>query len=415
MSVFISNNKGHKFLFFLLIAPLLPALVKSIILSFGDISSYYQLYYFIGYEYGFGGRKLLGTIFCNLLPYYVGHHQLLPIIWGINLVFLILFFWFITKGLTHASSYGIKSIVLIIYASWFVSPFSIANYYSQGVSIMFPEIWSMSLILLFIIIYYYAHNKWWYYLLTLLICISGCLIHHVFCCLFFPFVFSVIITDIISSYNNSNHEALNKTILYGVICLLITMCFICVWLFSTMNISLDSLYETICQRTDSNVCSHEKDALIQMYFMSNNENTSNISTFFYIRVIELFLTIIITSPLIVLLFIPWFIAFKNTSSKTNKWKYFLASTIPTVLHIPIYCFAIDYGRWEYAWFFNYICLIILYVWNGDTGIIEALIKIKEWTKNHIILFVCVFMYIAILPASSAWYIPEIHKLAIHFL
>lgn len=411
MSSFLFRQKKSKYLLpLILIALLLPALVESILVSLGDISSYYQLYYFIGYDYGFGGRKLLGTFFCNLLPGHVGHRQLLPIIWGINLVFLFLFVWFVSEGLKKASVYGIGFGLFLLYALWFVSPFSISSYFSQGVNLMFPEIWSMTLVLAFLFLHKYGRGEWWYYLLTLLICVLCCLIHHVFCCLFFPLVFAIVIGDVLSE-NNTKKDSLKKAFLYVAICLILTAVFVAIWLFSHMNTDLNSVYEAICQRTAVGVCSHDRDAINQLYYLSNIENRINQASNFPIQAIGLLLTIIVMSPLIIILIAPWALAYKRSTTKKSRWKYLLVGLVPIVIHAPIFFFAVDYGRWEYAWFFNYICLLVFFVWNGDKGIIDAIKGMKEWGKKHLIFLACIFIYLAVLPESTAWNIPLIHQVA----
>ena len=404
------HRKNNYILPLIILVPLLPALVESFTLSLGNISSFYQLYYFIGYDYGFGGRKLLGTIFTHILPDYVGHRQLLPIIWSINIVFLLLFVVVITKGVKKANDAGIGLSLLIIYALWFVSPFSISCYYDQGINLMFPEIWSMTLVLAFLFLYKYCRGKWWYYLLTLLICVLCCLIHHVFCCLFFPLILAIIAGDILSEENSPN-DLLKKTLFYGTICLILTATFVVIWIFSHMTASLDALHETICQRTAAGVCTHDKDAINQLYFLSNIENRINQTSNFSLRAVDLLLTIIAMSPLIAILVSPWVIAFKRADTIKSRWKYLLVGLIPLVIHAPIFFFAVDYGRWEYAWFFNYICLLALFVWTGDAGITGAIKVMNMWGQSHQYLLISILIYLAVLPASTAWDIPLIHRMA----
>ena len=403
-------ERHRLFLPFVILFPLLPALFKTLVASFGDISSYYQLYYFIGYQYGFGGRKLLGTIFSHMLPYHVGHKQILPIIWSINAIFLILLISFISNGLKHSINQNIGLSLFFVYAMWFVSPFSISSYFSQGVNLMYPEIWSMTLVLVFLFIHRYYRDKWWYYLSSIVICLICCLIHHIFCCLFFPLVFSLFINDLFGVEANRK-ELAKKTFAYGFISLLLLIVFVAIWKFSTMNTDLNTLYEAIIRRTAPDVCSHDKEAIEQMYFISNIDNTINQSTNFHRRTIELVLTIIALAPLIFILIYPWILTIKASTSKSTRYKYLLVALIPTVLHIPIYFFAVDYGRWEYAWFFNYICLLVFFVWNNDSGIVDAFNKICNKMKNNPIVLISAFLYLAALPASTAWYIPEIHKFA----
>lgn len=393
---------------FILLIPFVPVLAESIVISLDDISSYYQLYYFIGYEYGFGGRKLLGTIFSPLLPEYVGHRQLLPIIWGINLIFLVLFVLFLSKIIKRANEIGIGWGVIAVIAFWLVSPFSILKYLNHGINLMFPEIWSMVLSISFLFLHKFAHNRWWYYVLTLLFCIIGCLIHHVFCCLFFPLFLAIFANDILSS---NQEESRKKIMIYGIICLILTITFLSIWLFSNMNTDIKSVHETICHRTTPGVCTHDKDAINQMYYLSNSDNTINQAGNFHIRFIELLLTFFALSPLIAILIVPWILAIKNSLETKSKWKYLLVGSIPTIIHAPIYFFAIDYGRWEYAWFFNYVCLLLFFVWNDDASIIEAIYKMIKWILHHPILSLCTFVYLAALPASTAWDIPFIHQLA----
>lgn len=407
-SVFRHIKESRYAITFILLIPFVPVLAESIIISLNDISSYYQLYYFIGYDYGFGGRKLLGTIFSPFLPNYVGHRQLLPIIWGINLIFLVLFVSFLSKNIKRANEMGISWGVIPVIAFWLVSPFSILKYLNHGINLMFPEIWSMVLSMSFLYLYKSAHNRWWYYVLALLYCVIGCLIHHVFCCLFFPLFLAVFANDTLSS---NKAECRKKIMKYGIICLILTITFLAIWLFSNMNTDVESVYDTICHRTAPGVCTHDKEALIQMYYLSNIDNVINQAGNFHIRFIELILTIFALSPLIVILIVPWILAIKNSPETKSKWKYLLVVAIPTIIHAPIYFFAVDYGRWEYAWFFNYVCLLLFFVWTDDAGIIEAMRKMGKWNLNHPIFVLFTLLYLAVLPASNAWDISFIHQLA----
>lgn len=77
---------------FILSISFIPSLVQCFNALMRGGGGLHSPYYFIGYETGFGGRKLIGSLFSLFLPDYVQHRHIGPIVF---MAFLLLAFLFI--------------------------------------------------------------------------------------------------------------------------------------------------------------------------------------------------------------------------------------------------------------------------------------------------------------------------------
>ena len=106
-------------------------------------------FYFVGYETGFGGRKLLGTIFNFILPEHVQHRHLIPFILGVIVLNITLFAIYVFKCLKNSKYKHVATVLLL--AIYLVSPFSFLRMLSHLV--WYADIWLYLATLIFLLLF----------------------------------------------------------------------------------------------------------------------------------------------------------------------------------------------------------------------------------------------------------------------
>lgn len=308
-------------------------------------------FYFVGYETGFGGRKLLGTIFNFILPEQVHHRHLIPFIMGVVVLNLILFATYIYKCLKKNTTSSHWPIVLLLVV-YLVSPFSFLRMISHLV--WYADIWLYLATLIFLLLYLNHRNKWWYWPATLIIVIAACLTHHIFCCTFFPMFAALFLYDTLSN----NSISLPKSFGYLGICICIGGLFLAIWFFGRNTMDIDTIYDQVSQRTNC-VCTKER-LYFHWLYGSNAENIQAMWDMgqFPWRYYQFLPVLILLSPMLALFCAPWIMAIKATKG-VEKIKYLAMFLLPTLLILPMFAVATDYSRWFYSLFFCYMMMPLM--------------------------------------------------------
>lgn len=348
--------------------------------------------YFVGYETGFGGRKLIGTLMRFILPDYVELRHLRLVIIAVNAFMSALFVWFVWKTLKKSRNnvWG----VLMILALYMLSPFSILRWMSSGLSVSFMETYMIVFTLIWLLLYERCHNTWFYYAATFIIAILCCLIHHTFCCTLFPIFVAVFVYDIFDRGFSPQ-----KLIIYSAICFSTAALLAVLWKFSTMNVDIETLSHNISNRTSPNVFSIENDSssLQLLYYLTNSENTAQAFLHTPWRFQELIITIVLLSPVFYLFYAPWMIAFGKSKGQTDRYKYLLPPIVLTILTLPIFFLATDYSRWFVAWFFGLFAIAWVVLHQKD----RVFSKSIEQLFSHPWIVICVIIYASQL--HMAWF------------
>lgn len=339
--------------------------------------------YFVGYETGFGGRKLIGTLMRLILPNYVDLYHLRLVFCGINIMMVALFVLFVGKKIKIIKSRGcVMWATLLLYL---VSPFSLIHWMSSGLSVCFMETYMIVLTLIWLLLYEKYRNTWGYYIATFIIAIVCCLIHHTFCCTFFPILVALFTYDILD-----NAFSWKKTFIYVSICFSMVVLLIILWKFSTMNVDIETLSQNIMKRTSPDVFSKGKDtpSLILLYYLSNSENMAQAFLHTPWRFHELSISVVLLAPIFYLFYAPWIIAFKKSMASSNRYKYLLPPILLTFLTLPIFFVATDYSRWFVAWFFG--LFVLSWVTLNQKDYIFAK-SVKQLYSNHWFV-ACIIIY-----------------------
>lgn len=359
----------------------------------GDINSYHTFFYFIDYSTGFGGKKLLGEICSLWFPKEVGKQHLLPLITIVLFLMVALFAWFCGKCLSRNQNN--KQPLLVFIAIYLLSPFSFLVFVNMISRVDF-YLATATLIFLYLFIRY--RGTWYYYILTLLIICIACLLHHIFCNIFFPLFIALFIYDV---FSDTKHVT-KKTICYLTISLIVSLLFFSIVLFSKMNIDFETLHSYLQERsTDSISALSLKAPLYYEFYAKLPEHyIAYVQPVLKYNLARFALTIIILSPLLLLFWIPWILAIRHSAGKREKWCYILMQLSIHIIILPAYLMAIDYDRWNCAYCFIQFCLTLILYYFEDKTFVEQVDKLIYVLKQHLILLLLMIIYISSLDLTS---------------
>lgn len=370
---------------FTFIDPLVNTLFK--LLGCGGLHS---PYYFVGYSTGFGGRKFLGWLVSLLYPSVdvFHHHHLVPFVFGAFCVLVILFVVYVWIGFKRGKQYDDKTGVIVIALVTF---YLISSY---GIGRLLPflawyaDVWLYLITLVFLLLWFKLRGHWTFYVLTAVVAVAGCLVHHIFCCIFFP-LFVVLFL-----YDTFSNDRLNigKGIVYGAICLGLVVLLYCIWSFSA-PIDIDALYSQVVARTN-NVCTRDR-IVFQWLYGSNADNYKAMweigqFPFMYYAFLPV---LVLLSPMVILLMAPWVMAIKHSRNKVERTKYWLIVLASSLIFLPAFVIATDYNRWWAAWFFCQTMLLVAMCADGNDLIIQQLKRIYQYLRQHVLLTAVLLIYI----------------------
>ncbi len=382
----------------LLLLAMMPSAVTAIYYSFHDHwCDYWPTFnYFVGYEYGFGGRKLIGTLLGPLMPEAVTAKHIRLFVLPANLLMLFGTAWVVWRSLRGMERRAMPvAMLLALYAA---GPFSMFAYVATHLSVCFMETYQLVLVLAWLALYVRHRGRWYYYLATFAVSILGCLVHHTFCCTLFPLMLSLMLFD---AFEGGRLQRARAAI-YGADVLLMLGLFVALWQLSGMNIDLDTLYDRIAARANQDVLP-DRDGLRMLYFLSNAENSSGALT--AERMTQFGVELLMLLPLLAALASPWVIAARRASLSHGSGvggealRYYLPLAAQ-LLVVPVFFMATDYSRWWVCWTFSMAMLPMAAAATGDSGMAHALQTLWQWTKRHWWLPLLVGIYLLQLHNSN---------------
>lgn len=362
----------------------IPALMH---MRIGDINSYHTFFYFIDYSTGFGGKKLLAEICSHWFPKEVGRQHILPLIIIVNTLMVGLFAWFCGKCLSQNPQN--KHPLLVFIVMYLLSPFSFTMliYMTSRV-----DFYLATSTLVFLYLFIRHRGTWYYYLLTFVILCTACLVHHIFCNIFFPLVFALFIYH----YFSDTEHTTKNIICYSTITLSIFLLFCTIVIFNTMNIEYESLYEQLQERiTESTSALTNKNALYYEYYAKLPEHyTAYVQPVLKYNIARFVLTILFLSPLLLLFWIPWILAIRHATEKRERLCYILMQASIHLIFFPAYLMAIDYDRWNCAYCFTQFCLTLLLYYIGTRTFVAQTERVIDVLKKHFAIVLLVIIYIS---------------------
>ncbi|MBQ8703044.1 MAG: hypothetical protein IJ524_01555 [Bacteroidales bacterium] len=358
---------------------LVPTVINVIRYSFHIGEWWPSVHYFVGYDTGFGGRKLIGTICGWLFPDYVTGGVVTGIVLVANLLLLLLLLLFVLRTVKPGDAMTPVAAVLVLYV---VQPFNVLQFCNRGMSAGFMETYQLVLTLGWLLLFLRWRGRWWYYLLTLLVAAAGCLIHHTFCCTLFPLFVALFVYDM-----TDGGFSVKKAVVYGLICLAILSLFVSIWLFGHMNVDIDTLQADIVRRAAPDACGADKEALRQYYYDYGSNNVEGLQS---LRIVEFVFSLLLMSPILAVFYWPWFAAARHS----RQCRYWIVPVVITVLTIPVFLRTTDYTRWWICWFFGLMALLLVVSHDGNLPLKEALERMWLFFKRRWYLAVLLLVYAA---------------------
>lgn len=371
------KEKSRNIVFIVAFLAIVPSFLYAFIIAFDtDWSQWLPTFnYFVGYETGFGGRKLIGTFFNWLFPGTITPVHIRSFILTANFLMLALLTWFVCKALTQrgAPSLGI-ALTVVLYA---VGPFSLMAYVRTPLSMGFMETYQFVLLLAWLLLYLHRSDGWVYYLVTLLVSVCCILIHHAFCCTMMPAMVALCLMDCFSSNSNIRMKLSG----YGAIAVVLVVLFVMLWFLGGMNVDIDTLMASIRERGPE-VMPKDKDGFWLLYYASNEQNMqSNIQGLPY-KYVEFGISLLILAPLLYMMFYPWMSAAHRAKTLRQRWHYRSVYLTMIVLTLPIFIVATDYSRWWIGLFLGMTVVTLATYAKGDCLITNRLQTMGEYLKRH---------------------------------
>ncbi len=384
-------------IYFILAIAFAPALINVVTYAYGPVENYGWniLYYHVGYETGFGGRKLLAS-FCHLIfPDFVRLRHIRTLVITANFTMTFLFVLFVGKSIRNSPKTSVWSPVLFLYI---IGPFSIVAFMTSELSVVFTETYQIVLTLLWLLLWMKYRGGWTFYIATLLIATTCCLQHHTFCCTLFPLYVGLFAYDIINRYRINT----KKMISYGSICFILLGILFVIWKYSQMTIGIDELNDWLKEHASVDAYECGRQAQTSYYYQTNAENREAIIEMFSweYRYGELFWSVILMLPLLVTVYYPWIRASHTAPSKLSAWRYRSVWILISILTAPIFCMAIDYSRWFICYFFSMFAATMAVISTKDRPLTAAITRMYRWFSNHPIFAIGLALYLMGLHCTS---------------
>ena len=300
----------------------LPSFLYAVVIAFDtDWSQWLPSFnYFVGYETGFGGRKLIGTLFSWVFP------------------------GMVTPG--HVRVFILTANLLM-------------------------------LALLCLMLYLHRRDGLAYYAATLAVASFGILIHHTFCCTLMPAMVALCLMDCFAKPAAVWH----KVACYAVVTVLVAVLLAMLWWRGGMNVPMDELLASMRER-DVGVMPDDERGFRLLYYATNAENMqSNLIEFPY-KYVEFGLSLLLLSPLLFAMHWPWAGAARLAEGKGRRWLYRGASLAVPLLTLPLFVVATDYSRWWIGYFFSMTAATMATYATGDRPMAGSLKAMWGWLKKH---------------------------------
>lgn len=347
------------------------------------------LYYYVGYDTGFGGRKLLGTL-CNQLTENLDRLMLVGILsMAINIVMFVLLTLFAYRAIHKNQNRNIPLMVLLVFC---LSPFSLVEFAEVGLSSYFIETYQFAITLGWLLLFVHYHDKWWMHIVTFIAATICVLLHHTFCCTIFPLYVALFVFD---SFDTDGKIKWQRCIPYIGICFLIATLLFVIWEWSNMNIGI----EDMVARLKGHVGKAGDEEWLPIwldayYYATNTENhQSSMNIILNCRIPEIPFYLILSSPLLAFFYYPWVSAARRVKDGL-AWRYRMSYVILTLLSIPIFFVAYDYSRWLVGWGFSLFSMTMTACIMDDKEIQNALQRLFAFFYRHSWIAILGIIYVS---------------------
>lgn len=341
--------------------------------------------YIIGYDTGFGGRKLLASLLKFVWPVMnMGH--IMHFAYAVAVALCALFSYLCNKFILKMKEKGEDS--------YFSALYLIALYLLCPAAIIFllrdPNLgrldtffYGASLLLCFLF-HFRNRNRTLYYFLIFVLIGTAILLHHIFVSTYLTFFIALFIYDI---WGNGFHR--KRFFLYTLVGILCIAIFLGVLFGSSMNISLDEAVASspyvplsrkfVCFGYYAHISDH-----IQQYILPKLPRL----------LIGFPLTVLFLFPLFYALYFLWKQLYHNLSTQYDR-RLLLGILSSFLLFVPAFCITVDYSRWFGAFIFLQFLLIAYFCYEDDTPYAAIRSILAQNLRRHLGFAVLLLIYCSI--------------------
>ena len=174
-----------------------------------------------------------------------------------------------------------------------------------------------------------------------------------------------------------------------------------IWLFSEMNLPREELSARLAATVAPNAYEADPYVLEVLYYQSNSGNRdASLDVLTRCRLPELVLSLLMLLPLLAVLYWPWIRAARKASGTAQAWRYRLVYFTVTLLTLPIFFMATDYGRWFVCWCFGLVVLTLMALALHDKLVEAAVGEMYAFVRSHWWAALLLVVYLLGLHAQS---------------
>lgn len=309
--------------------------------------------YIIGYDTGFGPRKLIASLLSCLFGT-ITMGKIRFFVFTTSTIICALFSWLCNQFVIKVEKQGEQSRI----SALFLTIFYLTCPASTMFLLKYPNLGRLDFFLygfclLFCILFYHRDkNRLLYYAMTTGLLIAGILMHHIFVATYMSFMVAMFIYDIWG-----NGFCKKRFLAYSLVGFIAVCSLVAVISLATMNISLDEAihYNPRIELSRKFVCFG--------YYAQISDHIEQYVIAKLPRLIAGFLlTLLVLSPLFFAIWRLWSKTKVQLASKYEKC-VFSGMMCSFFLFIPAFCITVDYLRWFGAFIFLQILMLAYFAYD----------------------------------------------------
>ena len=368
------------------IAVFIYLVVSFVLYRSQEINGWVGLWYGVDYSIGFSSRLFIGTLLHGLFGEVITVQVANSLI---NVCFIVIFvmFSYVVSSAIYVSESNEKRIgIAYIVLLFLTSPASFGYLWTEE-NMGRLETYLVLISLLMVLCAMLIKQEWLLVCLLVIMGIIALAIHQVYLLIFFPIVVAIILNVVFKSGNN-------RKILAGFVSIILLGVVGLFFQFGT-SIVFDNpldLQTYIQNRTELYVA---YGPIEQEYFWQFKDHyVNNYLPQAYERAKYGFMTVVLLTPIWVILSQIWVDVFKSTKERMLRIQYTLTLAC-NLSFVPAFVFLTDWGRW-FAAFVVVQVLILLYLFcKRDENVCYAICKLGNRVVSYPLVFGAIILYLSL--------------------
>lgn len=342
-----------------------------------NINRYIFTQYLVSYNLGFISRGLVGSILTLIFKNYTVHH-IYSFITITNFVLIIMTSYFTAKVISKSNK-KIREIVIVIAFFFIVNPSGLTYLFHFR---NFGRLEIFSFILFFISIFVLFKNNNLVYLIPI-ISILNIMIYQTAIFLYLPIIIIIIFYIAIKDRSKKHMIIFIITACFSIMAFL----YIQIWGKIT-SIPYEEIVSIMWQKTDFEP---SKGFLYAEFYMEIAGHLGLMAIHLE-KMIPLFLiALMVYIPIFIFIYYIYINILIKSVKREKLAYFFIIANILTF--IPVFVFAVDYGRWISAYFTMQITLILSLIYFKDKYVLSILNLLSpKFQKTKYIVYTVIFAY-----------------------